>query len=189
MADERPTRWKRARSDWSGIHAKREALLGVVGGITTAGVLALVGSGGAVETLIAAAVGAVLTIVLFPLAELWWSWLQAPHRMVLDELAGLRSQVALLESPTPAPQATHKRSVSLRTALLDEIRKGREVANLSYPPTELVLKWTNNVVDLLTEYGSDEMTEQFLNATTKASVPGMLARLTALEELAEALKG
>lgn len=183
MANSRSTRWQRARSDWSGVRAKREALLALVGGVITAAVLALVGSAGAVDTLIAAGVGALVAVVLFPLAELGWCWLQAPMRLLTEDVIAIRER---LEAEPAKPAAPVERPPNIRLSLLNFARMGEEAAYpISVQPV-VVTTWTNEVVQFMNEHTKSEDVERVMG-TGSGEGPRvtLIRRAELLRELAE----
>jgi hypothetical protein len=185
----RPTRWQKARTDWSGIRAKREVLVGLVGGIATAGVQVLVGSPGAVDTLITAGVGALVTVVVFPLGELGLRWLQAPMRLLTDDVVAIRSRLDSLDigAAQPRPRAA---ALSPRLAAINHKRVGDElVGDAARYKLEIgeanAQRWTNAVIDFLSEHSSPGSVELFMTAGSGSNSERMDARLQFLANLIE----
>ena len=102
------------------MRAKREAVLGLVAGAATAGVQVLIGSGGSVDTLIAAVVGAFVAVVVFPLAELGLRWLQAPMKLLTEDVIANRERVEEPQAglpPQPERAPAKEDEVQLTLAL------------------------------------------------------------------------
>ena len=183
----RPTRWQKARDDWSGIRAKREVLVGLVGGFATAGVQVLVGSAGAVDTLIAAGVGALVTVVVFPLGELGLRWLQAPMRLLTDDVIAIRSRLDALDIGAAQPE-TRAPALSPRLTAVNHRRVGvalvADAAGYGLKASEPdAQRWTDSVIDFLSEHSSPGNVELFMTAGSGSNSERMDARLQLLGEL------
>ncbi len=178
--NERPTRWQKARADWPGVRAKREAFLGVVTAVAAAAVQALVGSGGAVDTLIAAGVGAVAAIVVAPLAELAWCWLRAPMRLLTEDVIAIRKRVEQLPDQVPADPT--EKSVNVRLALIDEKQRMLAASAEGYAD-EIAYTWGRDITTLLTGHGTPSEAERFMTAGTGTHLNRVSAQLAVLDEL------
>jgi hypothetical protein len=159
MADERPTRWQKARQDWPGFRLWPDIWLAVFGGALSVGVLAILGFPweAILEVIVAVGAGAV-AVVLFRFGELWWAWAQAPMRLLTDDVAALRREVAALPQRTQQPaqssvaaQKARSDNIKARMGILrqfeEELRgmkRGAEQAlerGSTYPYTKSVAVW------------------------------------------------
>jgi hypothetical protein len=81
-ADERPTRWKKARKDWPGFQW-RDLWLAAFGLVVAVGVLALLNFPGKIVAEVAIVAGSsVLATLIYALGQLVWAWLQADAEVV-----------------------------------------------------------------------------------------------------------
>lgn len=126
MANERPTRWQKAKDDWPGFEW-RNLRVGVVGIALAVIALAVLGRPGkaVTEVLIVGGAG-LLAAILYPLGQLAWAWLQAPMRLLTADVVAIRER---LEQGAPAEPA---RPLNVRLRLLNFARQGREL--LDYDP-------------------------------------------------------
>ena len=114
MGEERPTRWQKAKHDWPGVRGKRELASAVLGGLLAALALLLVNAPeAAVQQVIVVLAAAVGAAVLVPAAELYWSWLQAPMRLLTEDVAAVRRDIAAY-----LPHRQPRRRLSVRKGTL-----------------------------------------------------------------------
>lgn len=180
-----PTRWEKAKRDWRGFGLRR-ALRGTAG--TLAGIVALLFlgfRGAALENVIVVGAAVIVAALVAPLGELAWCWLQAPIRLVRDDVQAIEGRVDDLELKLRVPQSAAARpAVNVRLSLLAQITKGSEISTLAAygGGTD---SWTKNVLDLLAAYGKPGDAELFLQATDSTGPEGLKDRLDFLRELAK----
>lgn len=185
----RLTRWERAKADSRGWRvASREAGAGAAGGVLAVAALFLFASKtSALQELIVVGSAILGAMVLVPAAEVAWNYIQAPLRIINDDLDAILVKLDALETKrasAPAP----KKSVSVPLTLLDFIRKGEfisEQASETYRARPEVLAWTQVVTTFLAEHVSESACEQFLKAAKGNTLLGiqMMKRLDVLQEL------
>jgi len=147
--------------------------------------LQFLGSKGAgIDELIAVGVSLLVVFVVRPLIELGWNYLQAPMRMLTDDVHVL---AARLEPMVPA---LTRNGVWLR--VLEFIRAGVDLGGY-YPIRQADIdRWSREVSEFLREYESvidAAGIEKFLAANDRSS-PGATLRLRneALQGIADSLK-
>lgn len=157
MAIERPTRWQKAREDWPGFEW-RDLGIGVVAIVLAVLALLVLGRpGGAVPEVLIVGGAGLLAAILYPLAQLVWAWLQAPMRLLTDDVVAIRER---LEQGPPGEPV---RPVNVRWTLLDLARQGSELLDYySGPPTEETKAWTAAAGAFLGEHGEPADAEKFL---------------------------
>jgi hypothetical protein len=189
---ERPSRLQKARQDSRGFKAaRRELCTLVVGGVLGALLLAVLFDGVAVlQFIIGVICAAVAAAILVPAAEFAWNYLQAPHRIMLDELTGIRSTIAALQSPT-ASQSQADQRLDRHPALLNYIRKGERMrrrfmqSGQGYP--NQVEAWTDEVAGFLSSHISPTAADRFIVASLPTAhmstqIRNSLAMLAEIEE-------
>jgi hypothetical protein len=179
-------RWQRAKSDTTLLLGWRRNLIDLlVTGAPVSVALQSLGSKGAdIDELIAVGVSLLVVFVVRPLAELGWNYLQAPMRMLTDDMHVLAARLE------PMAPALTRHGVRLR--VLEFIRAGVDLSG--YYPTQLasVDRWSHDTSEFLREYESViDMAgiEKFLAANDPSRVPATLRlRIAALQEIADSLK-
>jgi hypothetical protein len=155
MADrKRPTRWQKAQADWPGFQ-RRDLWIAVIGLGVSVGVLALLGFPGEamIEVAIVAGSGA-LAAILYALGQLVWAWLQAPMRLLTDDMVAIRHQLESTHAATEKP-------ISVRLLLLNSIRRGEQL--MEVPHTRVGWEhWLIPVERLLTKRAEQADAELFL---------------------------
>ena len=181
MPPERPTRWEKAKRDTTFWRPKREAVVGAVAVLFTAVVLWYFGyAEGIVEYLIPVAVGALVAVVVAPLAELAWNWLQAPMRLVADDVVAIRARL----DSAPIDAEPRKPPVNPRVTLFELHAQGAAFRNRPLKSGAFD-DWFKQVTRALAEEVSSAAAEEFLRATNDAGFASLNARLDALEAIAE----
>lgn len=159
---ERPSRWQKARADTQLLRWKREVIAACVTAPVAFVFLKVFGSpDGAMDDLISVAAAVVAVLVLLPLSELAWNWLQAPHRIVMDEVIALRGHIALSTAPT----IDRAVQLPLKERLVAARRQGRDirdqVAVASYHEADewraRVERWTSAVERALVDEAPDHL--------------------------------
>lgn len=149
-----PTRWQQARRGSKGFRAyRRESAVAVTGGLVAAGYLFVFESravaGQELLIVLASVVGAA---VVFPLLELGWNYLDAPGRIVRDQLVALRNDI---KTAIPAPGA--ETSQVWEKAGLAGIYANRRAA---LPSIETAIAGASRHVVIVTWDGSSVWTSQ-----------------------------
>ena len=94
-ASSRPTRWQKARADTKFFRWKREAAIGAAAAPLSFVLLQLIGSkDGATDELVVVGASVVVVLVMLPLTELAYNWLQAPIRMLSDDVLAIRHDLS-----------------------------------------------------------------------------------------------
>lgn len=179
MEKTRPTRWQKARDDWSGFQG-RDLWVAAVGLAVAVGVLALLDFPGKVVAEVAIVAGSgILATVLYVLGQLVWAWLQAPMRLLTEDVIAIRER--LERNPlTPPPPA--EPPFNMRLSVLNSIRLGEELrrrargGSMTWQAHE---EWVTPVVQLLHEHAEQEDAELFLRQRSLAE------QLQTLEQLLE----
>jgi hypothetical protein len=135
---------------------------------------------GIVEYLIPVAVAVVLTVGIAPVVELGWNWLQAPMRLLTEDVVAIRAQ---LERVPGAPEPS--RSVGARVALFNLHHRGLSLLDDPVLRGSIIEEFTERVAGALAQQVSDEAAEEFLRASDEAGRVGLALRLEALEAIAE----
>ena len=93
---------------------------------------------------------ALAAAVLVPAGELAWNWLQAPMRLLTEDVIAIRARLNAVEIVGARPEPT----IDVRLQLLNYKRKGEElVASSSVGPAEPdAQRWTDSVIDFLSKY-------------------------------------
>jgi hypothetical protein len=151
------------------------------------GLLAAGFSHDAIITLITIGGSALGAAFLVPVGELGWAWLQAPMRMLTEDVVAIRSR---LEGQSggyvPAPPMILPKPASVRLALLDFARKGEDILRLGTVQAGVLASWTDTVVAFLAEYAAQEQTESFLAASDLRSARATCAqRVLVLQDIAK----
>ena len=91
----RPTRWQRAWADTKFFRWKKEAVAGAAAAPVSFVLLQLFGSkDGAMDELVVVCASVVAVLVMLPLTELAYNWLQAPTRMLSDDVLAIRHDLS-----------------------------------------------------------------------------------------------
>lgn len=183
--EERPTRWHKARQDWRGFGLRRDAARGAVGAV--AGIFALLAlgfPGAAVENVIYVLAAGLVGGVALPLAQLGWCWLQAPMRMLSDDMRLVLGRIEKFEASASSREKATPRRVDVRLSLVAQISKGGEISPL-YAYGGGTDRWTGSIVDLLAAHGKAGDAERFLRATEATGPQALAERLDFLRELVE----
>jgi hypothetical protein len=95
--------WEKAKADWHGVHGKRELVVAGVGAVISACVLLVAGFPHDAVVLGVSILGSAIALaVIVPAAELYWSWLQAPMRLLTDEVVASESGLSNSSWERPA---------------------------------------------------------------------------------------
>lgn len=198
MAEEctsrRPTRWQKARADTQFLRWKREAVFGIAAAPVAFVLLRIAGSkAGAMDELIVVGASVIAVLILLPLSELAWNWLQAPMHLLTEDVTRVERRVAQLPEQLVQPVAQTRPQPSLRTVVLDQIRGGRELLatgdqRRAMVPQNAAVLWTSQVSAALIARGADEVAQRFLEATDLSGHAALRARLHELEIIAEELQ-
>jgi hypothetical protein len=140
---------------------------------------------------------ALTAAILLPLVELGWAWLQAPMRMLTEDVIalrgdviGIRERVAQLQQPPVAlPEKEAKPDV--RLTLLNEVRRGRAIADdplwkFSGREPHEAGEWTERLTQFLNEHAHDSV-EGFLRITGDTATTAFNRRVKFVERVAESL--
>jgi hypothetical protein len=179
-------RWERAKSDTTFLLGWRRNLIDLlVTGVPVSVALQFLGSKGAgIDELIALGVSLLVVFVVRPLVGLGWNYLQAPMRMLTDDVHALAARLE------PMAPALTRHGVRLR--VLEFVRAGVDLSGY-YPVHQAnVDRWSREVSEFLREYESVIDTagvERFLAANDRSSPAATLRlRNAALQEIADSLK-
>jgi hypothetical protein len=175
---ERPTRWQKTRADWPGFRWQ-DLVVGVVGlALAVAGLVLFGRPGGAVTEVLIVGGAAILAAILYPLGQLVWAWLQAPMRLLTEDVIAIRERVEAM----PVTSAPAGPPFNMRLSLLNSIRLGKELrqrARGGGMTQKAHEEWVTPVVQLLHEHAEQEDAELFLQQRSLAE------QLQALERLLE----
>lgn len=173
----RPTRWEKAKNDWPGLRGKRELASVFFGGLLAAFALLLVSAPeAALQQVIVVLVAGAVAAILLPAFELYWAWLQAPMRLLTEDVTAVRHEIAALprvaSSGSAPPTAPAKPKIDVELTLRNFLRVGEELTILQgghgYITTDLVQleTWTQEVLKTLANHRPKEDTRKFLEAST-----------------------
>jgi hypothetical protein len=179
-------RWERAKSDTTFLLGWRRNLIDLlVTGVPVSVALQFLGSKGAgIDELIALGVSLLVVFVARPLVGLGWNYLQAPMRMLTDDVHALAVRLE------PMAPALTRNGVWLR--VLEFVRAGVDLGE--YYPVQMasIDRWSREVSEFLREYESVIDTagiEKFLAANDPRNTAANLRlRNAALKEIADSLK-
>jgi hypothetical protein len=182
--------WEKAKADWHGVHGKRELVVAGVGAVISACVLLVAGFPHDAVVLGVSILGSAIALaVIVPAAELYWSWLQAPMRLLTDEVVAIREWLEQLElGATSATRA----ELGLRHALMDHKRVGDELvaeaANYGLRPSDGDAQvWTNSVIAFLGAHLAAGL-DEFMTAGKGSSRDRISGRLDVLGRMVEHLE-
>jgi hypothetical protein len=176
MSDgDRPTRWRKARTDWPGFQWRDLAVAGLGLALAVA-VLAITGFSGKtmVEVAIVAGTGAVAA-TLYAMGQLAWAWLQAPMRLLTEDVIAIRNRLEVMPRSELVPLSPH-------IALLNFIRLGKE--HLEHDQDAAMDAWTEDVLAFLNEHMEASEAETFLTVTEGTGSWAFRERIEYLETLA-----
>jgi hypothetical protein len=183
----RPTRGRKAWQDWKergGVRGKREIVVALVGAAVSAIILLAIGfPHDALIAGVTIAGSALAAAVIVPAAELYWSWLQAPMRLLTDDVVAIRDRVHSVQIGEGHP----KPKLSLRLELITSREVGGELVAEAAKYGEKVREtdaqeWTNSVVSLLAEHSPEDI-ERFRTAGHGSSNDRMASKLVVLADL------
>lgn len=146
------SRWEKAKADWHGVQDERELVVASVGAIISAFVLLVDGFPHDAVVIGVSILGSAIALaVIVPAAEFYWSWLQAPMRLLTDELVAIRELLAQLDLGSASATTAE---LSLCHASMDHKRVGDELVAeaASYglrPGDGDAQVWTNSVIAFL----------------------------------------
>jgi hypothetical protein len=176
---DRPTRWAKAKQDWRGFRIRRESIGGAIG--TTAGIVALIVlgfPGAALENVIVILATGAVVAVLVPVAELAWSWLQAPMRLLTADVAAIRERLDAQPAPKAAPRVNVR-----KPPLKSQPRYGGD--GRSTHPSRRRTRMDRGRRTATRKHGKRGDAERFLSASTRIGSGGMADRVRFIRELAE----
>jgi hypothetical protein len=177
---DRPTRWQRAKRDWSGFEVRRDIVVAVLGGAIAAGVFALLGFPW--DTILSVIVGvgsAAAAVVILRLVELWWAWFKAPMRMLTEDVVAIRQRLEAGGGELPVPVEPP----NVRLGVLEYARRAQVWADRGSTYRKEVEAWAREVGAFLGEYGTEDEAERFLTAAG-----GWKAQLGVLRDIADERK-
>ena len=195
---------RRAKDAWGETNTawKPELVYGCVGGVLSIFIFAA--TGWPESPFVSAAIPLVSAFgaaVLVPLGQFLWRLLWQPVTDLNAQVVGLKTQVTELRSDGSSMQTDERLVVVLR----NYVREGREMEAIRnmhrgiYETSERdeLDDWTHSVITCLTEYGTKDQCERFIDAQdTCERDPGILAhrhwaasRVVVLEQIVEELDG
>jgi hypothetical protein len=176
----RPTRWQRAWKDWPKIQW-RDLILSAFGlGIAILVLEESNFSGSTVAEVGIVAGSAIAAGVLYALAQLVWAWLQAPMRLLTDDVVAIREKLEAAPPQTP---------IRLPRAINDSVRKGHALLRKSEFSEQDAFDWANEIASILNEYGDYKDGARFSRAQGGGDARGTLkAQIAALDEIVERLE-
>ncbi|PZR67316.1 MAG: hypothetical protein DLM63_06690 [Solirubrobacterales bacterium] len=123
---------------------------------------------------------ALAAAVIVPAVELWWCWLQAPMRLLTEDVIAIRERVEQL--PDQAPAKPTEKSVNVRLALINQ-KQVMLAAGAEGAADQIAYTWGRDIATLLTEHGTPSEAERFMTAGTGTNLDRLSARLAVLDEL------
>ena len=169
----RPTRWQKAKADRPGFTRLRESVvLSAIGlGISAVALLLAGFPHDAAVTAATLAGSAIALAILVPAAQLYWSWLQAPMRLLSEDVAQVRALLERAPRESPSP--------NVRIELLNLARKGRALEGAHGVSSRGLNAWSDEVATFCQRHLDPVDAELFLNAGNalfvKLEVLGRLA--------------
>lgn len=157
MPDPRPTRWQKALRDWHRPGVRRESVTGAVGAAVSVVVFLAAGFGhDASVVTIAVICSALATAVLIPAGQFAWLWLQAPMRLLTEDVIAIRER---LDAETAKAAGSVSRP-SVRLTLLHFVAMARP--NVASHPRGEHEAWISEVSKFLEEHCEPRDAEIFL---------------------------
>jgi hypothetical protein len=190
MAEPRPSRLQKAKRDWPGIRSSREAIVGVITAVLAAVVELLIGSGGALDTIVVAVVAAVVAVVIVPAAQFTLLWVEAPMRLLTEDVIALRAEVhALSERVSHQVSATasvdeeprEEQLGRVRLTLLRFVQQAESIMGSGLVKRTDQQRWTEKVSDFLIAEVDPQIAEPFMQETA------MTSQTAALRAIASAI--
>jgi hypothetical protein len=140
-----------------------------------------------IEVAIVAGAG-IAAALLYPLGQLVWAWLQAPMRLLTEDVMAVREGLETLgdqinaiqgQVAAIAPQPPLRPPVNLRLSLLNSIRLGEMLMKQGWITPKEHEAWATPVIGLLTEQADPDDAARFLKQQS------LREQLTVLEQLVE----
>jgi hypothetical protein len=177
----RPTRWQKARKDWSGFQW-RDLILGAIGlGIAILVLEESNFSGSTVAEVGIVAGSAIAAGVLYALAQLVWAWLQAPMRLLTDDVVAIRRTLEARPSQKP---------LSLPRTVNNYARRGHTLMMMQQFSEQEAFSWANAIGSLLDEHGEYGDAVRFSQARARGEggiYETLQAQVAVLDEMAPRL--
>ena len=104
---------------------------------------------------------ALAAAVIVPAVELCWCWLQAPMRLLTEDVIAIRERV---ERPL-APSSSTEPAPDVRLGLLDLARRGQVMLDGGYVYSDIHNPWAAEVVAFLSKYVPPADAEAFVQET------------------------
>lgn len=200
---DRPTRWQKAKADTKGVKAwKRELAMATLCGLLAFGALKPWGSSkqAAVDEVITVAAAVLGALIFLPALELFWNWLQAPNRLLVEHVTALHKDLlatqgevneilAKIDKPTNETEVKKPSKSSVSLTMRNFAVKGRDLL-ATHPigfdtrPQEAET-WKNQVLKYVAKQVSADEARCLLDSTSLTGLEGMAERVVVLEEIVE----
>lgn len=182
MPNSRPTRWQEARRDWPGFQW-RDLIPGAIGlGIAIFVLEESKFPGSTVAEVGIVGACAIAAGVLYAVAQLVWAWLQAPMRLLTEDVIAIRERVEQLQPQSAALPA--KQRVNVRLKLIELQQEGESITRSRTTMTAVYAEeWSQAVFEFLSEHLPGADAERFLAAGTGNPVTRLVDRLGVLNEV------